>query len=278
MLTRFSCVMHLPALLILMTLIPPAPAIDGETSLTGHAAQLYRQAQSGRWYADAAKLKPTILPTSDGQSFLTVWKATAEPKRWIVSLHGTQGFATDDLAVWHPHLKDRDVGLVCVQWWLGGDDARTGYYTPVQIYHEIEIALRKLGVQPGAAMLHGFSRGSANSYAVVALDAGRGRHYFSLAVASSGGVGVDYPPNRALVNGDYGQRPLQGTRWVTAAGARDPNPDRDGIPGMRLAAEWLKQQGAIVVEVIEDPEEGHGALKRNPKNVRRVLDLFLNGR
>src|SRR6185436_10675230 len=108
------------------------------------------------------------------------------------------GFATEDLAVWYPHVKDRDVGLVCLQWWLGSGDAPTSYYTPAQIYHEVDAIGQKLGLQPGTAMLHGFSRGSANAYAVAALDAGRGRHYFSLFVASSGGVALDFPPTRAI--------------------------------------------------------------------------------
>lgn len=243
-------------------------------ALTGHAADLYQKAQSGKWFADAAKLKPDIMPTSDGQSFLAVWKATRKPKHWIVSLHGSNGFATDDLAVWYPHLKDRDVGVMCVQWWLDSGDKITSYYTPEQIYREIDNALQKLGVEPGTAMLHGFSRGSANSFAVMALDAGRGRRFFSLAVASSGGVGLDYPPTRAILDGTYGKSPLKGTRWVTSAGGRDPHPDRSGIPGMRRAAAWLKEQGAIVLDAIEDPDQGHGALVLNAKNAQRVLDLF----
>jgi hypothetical protein len=143
------------------------------------------------------------------------------------------------------------------------------------MYHEIDVALQRLGVQPGAAMLHGFSRGSANAYAVEALDAGQGRRYFSLCVASSGSVSVDYPPTRAILNGDYGQRPLEGTRWITAAGGRDPRPDDSGIPGMKRTAAWLQEQGATVIASIEDPDEGHGALQRNGKNAKRVLDLFL---
>ena len=75
--------------------------------------------------------------------------------------------------------------------------------------------------------------------------------------------------------GEYGERPLQGSRWVTSAGACDPNPDRDGIEGMRRTATWLKAQGASVVLAIEDPNSGHGALKTNPKNVRQVIELFL---
>lgn len=250
-----------------------------QATLTGHSEEVYRQAKSGRWFADAAMLNPDILPTSDGQSFIVVWKATEKkPKRWIVSLHGTHGFATDDLAIWYPHLKKRDVGLVSVQWWKGTGDTPLSYYTPMQIYREIDIALQKLGVQPGMVMLHGFSRGSANSYAVVALDAGRGRHYFSLAVASSGGVSLDYPPTRAILAGAFGDQPLRNTRWITAAGAHDPNPDSSGIPGMKQTAAWLREQGAIVIETIEDPDEGHGALLRNAKNARRVLDSFLDER
>lgn len=249
-------------------------------TLTGHAAEVYRRAQSGRWFADAAKLSPDILPTSDGRSFIVVWKATEKnPKHWIVSLHGSKGFATDDLAIWYPHLRNRDVGLASLQWWTGTDDTTKSYYAPLQIYREVDIALRKLGVQPGAVMLHGFSRGSANSYAVAAIDAGRGKHYFSICVASSGGVGLDYPPTRAILDGAFGDHPLRITRWITVAGAREGNPvaqDRDGIPGMKRTAAWLREQGATVIETIEDPDEGHGALMLNPKNARHVLDLFLN--
>jgi hypothetical protein len=248
---------------------------SGKTALTGHAAELYQKAERGKWFADAAKLKPDILPTSDGKSFLVVWKTETKPKRWIVSLHGSEGFATDDLAIWHPHLKGRDVGIVCVQWWFGSGDKIASYYTPEQIYREIDNALQRIGVEPGTAMLHGFSRGSANSYAVMALDAGQGRQFFKLAVASSGGVGLDYPPTQAILAGKYGKDALKGTRWITSAGSRDPHPDRDGIAGMRRAAAWLKEQGAIVIEAVEDPDQGHGALVRNPENARRVLDLFV---
>jgi len=276
--------MKLPSLIVCMLVVAemcPAQIQTKDTitskqaALTGHAAELYQKAQGGKRFADAVKLKPDILSTSDGQSFLVVWKATKKPKHWIVSLHGSDGFATDDLAIWHPHLKDRDVGVLSVQWWLGSGAAITSYYTPEKIYHEIDNALQKLGVQSGTAMLHGFSRGSANSYAVMALDAGRGRRYFSLAVASSGGVSLDYPPTRAILDGTYGKSPLKGTRWVTSAGGHDPQPDRAGIPGMRRVAAWLKEQGAIVLDAIEDPDQGHGALVLNAKNARRVLDLFL---
>jgi predicted esterase len=269
-----------PLLLLLAFFSTGLATAAEQTQLTGPAAKLYQQAQdTGHWFAGAARLNPEIRPTSDGKSFFVVWKSSKSPKRWIVSLHGAgrpaKGFATDDLAIWHPHLKDRDVGLVCLQWWLGKGDGPEDFYTPQEIYREIDLALQQLGVQPGTVMLHGFSRGSANSYAVAAIDAGRGKHYFSLAVASSGGMSPDYPPNRGILNGDYGDHPLKGTRWITVAGGRDPHPERDGIAGMRRTASWLREQGAVVVESIEDQDAGHGALHLHPKNARRVLDSFL---
>lgn len=249
-----------------------------QTNLTGHAAELFKQAQTGKFYATAAKLHPQYLPTSDGQSFLCVWRATSTnaPKHWIVSIPGREGLATDDLAIWSKHLGDRDVGLVTVQWWLGGDNERDSYYRPEQAYREIDLALQKLRVTPGTVMFHGFSRGSANSYAIAALDNGRGKKYFALNVASSGGVALDYPPTRAITNGAYGDHPLRGTRWVTAAGAKDS--ERDGSEAMRRTVAWLKEQGATVELSIEDPNLGHGALVLNPAKAKRLLDLFLAGK
>ena len=43
---------------------------------------------------------------------------------------------------------------------------------------------------------------------------------------------------------------------------------------MRRAAAWLREQGAIVLDVIEDPDQGHGALMLNARNARGALDLF----
>lgn len=264
-------------LLALLSLALAQPTF-AQSNLTGYAAELFKKAQTGKSYATAATLDPEYLPTSDGQSFLTVWRATGAnaPKRWIVSIHGREGFATDDLAIWSLHLKGRDVGLVTVQWWIGDDNTRESYYTPEQVYREIDRALEQLGVTPGTVLFHGFSRGSANSYAIAAIDHGRGKKYFALNVASSGSVALNYPPTRAITNGDYGDHPLRGTRWVTCAGAHDKEVE-GGIDAMRRTVAWLKEQGATVEMSIEDPNLGHGALVMNPKNAQRLLDLFCDG-
>ena len=254
-------------------------------SVTGAMAQewpaasqaLLQQAQAQPDYAQAAALNPRYLPTSDGRSFLLVWTPTnATPAQWIVSLPGTGGYATRDLAVWQPHLQGRDVGLVVVQWWLGRGDTTRDYYTPFDIYREIVHALADLKVPKGAAILHGFSRGSANLYAVAALDRAKGRQYFSRFIANAGGAALDYPPTQLVNRGEFGASPYADTRWVTVCGQRDPNPERDGCPAMRRTAQWVRERGGQVLLAVEDPSEGHGALHRNPTNARQVLDALLN--
>ena len=256
----------------------PTPA-RCQDSLGPEAAKLYKAGMETRRFAEvAAKLKPTVKPTTDGRSFYLVWQ-NERPKRWIASLHGAgrpaKGYASDDLAIWYPHLEEQDVGLICLQWWLGTGDGPEDFLTPTEICHELNQALEELKIQPGDVMLHGFSRGASNIYSVAAIDAGKeGNHYFSLIVASSGGMSANYPPNRALMRGDFGPRPLADTRWITVAGAGDNNSGRDGVEGMKKTAAWLIEQDAIVVESIEDPEFGHGALHLNPKNTARVLATF----
>lgn len=213
------------------------------------------------------------LRTADLRLTHWVLRPAAGTARWIVSLHGSRGSARADLGVWQKSLGNRPIGVLAIQWWRGeGED----YLRPEEIYREIEQAVARAGIAPGGALLHGFSRGAANLYAVAALDAGRGRRLFTHYVASSGGVAPDYPPTRNIIQGAYGPRPLAGTRWVTACGGRDENPGRDGCPGMRRTAQWLKEQGASLSDVIEDPAAGHGALQLNPRNAERLFDLILH--
>ena len=242
--------------------------------LSGQAERLYeRAAQEAR----LTGMNPEIIPTKDGRSFFLVWEPQAlrgKPHKWIVSLHGSNGFATKDMEIWSPYLKGRDLGLISLQWWFGGGGRTEDYYSPFDIYREIDLLMRRIGIKPGDAMLEGFSRGSANIYAVAALDINKGQRYFSLFVANSGRASLDYPPTRAVDTGKFGDMPYKGSRWITSCGERDTNPDRDGCPGMRRTGEWLKKLGAEVAFAIEDSKEGHGAFHRNPQNANRALDWF----
>lgn len=274
---------HFLALILLTFSSPTAlaqnrpDAVPMDEIKTGVGAQkLYAMAQRGKWYQKAQKWNPEIIPTSDNKSFLVKWQPRKNPpKNWMVSLHGTQGFATDELGLWAEYLAKHDVGFIGVQWWLGGGDGTSNYYDPHHLYREIDIALRQLGIGGGNLILHGFSRGSANIYAIAAMDRMRPAPYFKTVIANAGAANIGYPPTGQIANNLFGKTPFAGQRWITSCGGRDENPDRDGCPAMRKTAAWVESMGGQVILQIEDPNYGHGALTINPKNIDRAMAAIM---
>lgn len=234
--------------------------------------------RAGERYRYAVAQNTTFLPTGDGRSFVAMWLPPGTPNAGsvplIVTLHGTGGTAFDEIALWHGEAKQRGIGIVALQWWMAPDDRA---YLPVnQIYRYIDEVLRREQVRAGRVLFHGFSRGSAVSYAVAAFDGHTGNRYFGLIVANAGKAAADFPPNRDIAAGRFGSTPYTGSRWITVCGGRDPNPDRDGCPGMRDSAEWIRRYGGELLYAIEDPQGDHGVFHRTPAHVRRVLDDFLS--
>lgn len=219
-----------------------------------------------------------VILTEDGKSFFVEWfpegfDANDSPYV-IVTVGGHSTFAFDDFSVWYPFLKDRKFGFLGLQWWFGENQQMNGYLTPEEMYSLISQELEKLKIQPGHVLLHGFSRGSANSYALAALDRASGQNYFGMIIANAGSMASNYPPNKKMISGAYGEQPLKGTRWITFAGRNDPNPERDGVPAMRATGEKIKSLGGAVALAIEDPAGDHGGFHRNPQNANRALDFF----
>ena len=216
--------------------------------------------------------------TSDKKSFYVLWFPEGvdhvNPPPMIVTLHGHGSWAFDEFFLWHRAAKEHGYGILAIQWWLGKGEKYQDYLTPQEIYSVIEQVLTREQVKSGTVLFHGFSRGSANSYAVAALDRVTGKDYFALIVANAGKASLDFPPNRDIEQGSFGKMPLEGTHWVTFAGGRDPNPERSGIYGMREAAEWIRKYGGIVDLAIEDENAGHGGFHRNPANMRSALEIF----
>src|SRR5262245_4208089 len=130
-------------------------------TLTGKAAELYDLAiRDGRFTSIFLSVSTEVKATSDNRSFYVLWQKTERPRLWIVMLHGTgnpaKGFATDEFASWLPFIADRDVGVISLQWWLGGGSTIADLYTPQQIYTEVSRLLDALAVKPGTVMLEGF--------------------------------------------------------------------------------------------------------------------------
>ncbi len=243
------------------------------------SAALLAQAQNNdatRYAAMQAK-GAEIRGTSDGLSFSLWW----QPAGWtagagvIVALHGHDGYATTEAALWQPSAEKHGHALLTLQWWFGSGEATSDYYRPDQMYPLIAALLAAKGVRPGTVMFTGYSRGAANSYATAVLDnTTSAAHYFGFVLSNAGGALANYPPNQQITAGAFGSRPFGAMKWGLYCGEKDPDPDQSGCPAMRAARDWVQQYGASVALFIDDASGDHGGFMTNSANVETALATY----
>lgn len=235
------------------------------------------QAADPTRYAFALAKNAEVRNTSDNKSFTMWWQpsGSSPPKGVIVPLHGHDGFATDGIYLWQAYAEKYGYAILSLQWWIGSGEATADYYTPDEIYPILASRLADKGVKPGTAFFNGFSRGSANSYAVAARDAAAtGGRYFGLVLSNSGGAMTGYPPNQEIDAGKFGSKPFSGVKWSMYCGELDPDPTINGCPAMNAARTWVTKYGATVVLFIDDPKGDHGGFMLNSANVEAALGAF----
>ncbi len=247
-------------------------------SLPPVAQELFDRARasSPARYRFAVDQGAKFVATSDGRSFAIVWYPQDAPANapLIVTLHGSSSWAFDELFLWRDQAVGFGYGILALQWWFGDGEFADSYYQPAELHRELRALLRQQGVGEAAALLHGFSRGAANTYAVAALDASSGDRFYAMILANSGGASADFPPNAAISQGRQGYNVFSGTYWSLFCGGADPNPDRDGCPAMRRTADWIDLYGGVVELFIEDQAAGHGGFHMSPAHIREALDAF----
>ncbi len=244
------------------------PADKGAAALIAKA-QKFNSEEYQNFIAKGGK----VVETFDGRSFY-LFVSPQESSPIVVSLHGRAGWAFKDHAAWSLALSRKGFGLLAVQWWFGLGDEAKDYYSPQELYAVIENALRKEGLTNRKLLLHGFSRGAANIYGVVALDRYTQNKFFPLIVANAGGASRDFLINRAIDREQFGYKPFTGTRWILFCGGKDPDPEKAGCEGMARTKEWVEANGGIVELFIQDMTSGHGGFHRNPDNVEKALKFF----
>ena len=217
-----------------------------------------------------------IRATPDNKSFTIWWQPSAGvPNGVIVGLHGHDSFATDDFYLWQSYAQARGYAVLSLQWWFGAGEATSDYYQPAEIYPIIANILAEKGIRPGTALLQGYSRGSANSYAVTALDTASGNRFFGTTLSVSGGAATDYPINQQIAAGVYGAQPFKGVQWIMYCGELDPDPTINGCPAMTASKSWVSQYGATVKLLIDDPAGDHGGFMNSSTYVNQALDQFI---
>jgi hypothetical protein len=249
---------------------PAMPARDADELLVRAGANSPR-------VPEAERLGARVKRTRDGRSFALVWRPVGESRGWIVTLHGSGSWAHDEIVLWQPFAQQRQLGIIALQWWFGGGQQSADYYAPPEMRREIEALMAAVGARAENTLLHGFSRGAANLYALAAMDGRTPRPLFRSVIANAGGMSADFPMNRDIAGGRFGPGPFTNTRWWLYCGGGDPNPERDGCPAMRRSQRWLQDRGAQA-ELTEDPGGDHGGFHRRGQNVERALDWFLGAR
>jgi hypothetical protein len=225
----------------------------------------------GRAYREARAAGARIDVTPDGRSFYVMSPATARGGRAIVTFHGYKSTAFDGFSQFRAEAKRAGYTLISINWRLGPSSAES--YSPAQMYAQARTLLRRAGVTPGHALVHGYSSAAVRVYGVTALDR-RASRFFALSIGDAGGAGPGLPMYREVFGGGLGPKPLAGSHWVLFCGGRDPMPQATGCPAMRRTQGLIRQRGGIVERLIVDPTVSHGGFHEHPANQRVALGIF----
>jgi len=261
------------------TLLPTPTASQAPLSSIPIYQQMLANDKPGYDYAISKGVQ--FSTTKDGKSFFMYWKpdgwSELHPKKLIVNLSGHGVYVTQGFSDWYGILTDKNqFAILSLQWWDGEGEKYQDYYTPEEIMSEVNNFLAANNfTKDDLIVLHGFSRGSANSYAVAAIDASQ-NSYFDINIANAGGASLDFPGNQAIQNGNYGVRPLANTKWILFCGEKDPNPEQSGCPGMDTTKIWLEKNGAEIILFLKDPTGNHGAFMKNAINAKSALNTILS--
>ncbi len=214
---------------------------------------------------------PTKEATIDPDHYLIVGLPSGqnnkETKKIIFSLPGHGSTAEEDYEAWKKHIVAKgDYGLVSINWWSGEGEKKSDYYSPVKIVEVVEHYLKNNNYSTtDFIVLEGFSRGSANTYSVIANDRFLKKNLIDAVISASGKYQSDFAMTEELLQGNSG-KPFSGVKWVLVCGAKDPNPTRDGCEGMSETEKFLKEKGAAVLLFLQDPNGAHGAFHMSPLN------------
>ena len=223
---------------------------------------------------------PEKVTSADGKTYF-IYGAPAgqnnkETKTIIISLPGHGTTADDGYEAWKDHL-DGSFALAEFNWWRGTGEKKTDYYDPASVVLQVRAFLDKQGYESSdIVILHGFSRGSANTYAVIANDRISRGSVFDAVISNAGKYQSDFPlvEGKTFTDAEMTQF-FKGMPWVLACGGKDENPTRDGCPGMEETKTFLEAHQADVLGIVTDPNSGHGAFHMSKLGLpKQALDLI----
>lgn len=259
----------LPQLLVAQSLPPTAQALYTEFYNADVTRGQYAVNNGAQAFASA-----------DGNTFYLKWMpagATASATPLLVSLHGSSSNAFNEFYLWHQRAQAKGVGIIALQWYRGAASVSPNdYFDDPALYTYIDTALRRIKYPSNRAFLHGFSRGSARSYAVAFYDGqSTGKNYFCTVLSNSGKADSVYPLYGQINSGTYGHALYTGKKWAMFCGGQDPQPSQSGCPAMANSKNWVQANGGTVGLYISDPNLGHGGFHQTTAYIDSALNYYL---
>lgn len=255
------------ALLPAQSLPPVAQALYNETYNADVARGQYAVNNGAQFFS-----------SPDSTSFYLRWfPPNTQPNTLplIVTLHGSDGNVFNEFYLWHPYAVASNCGIVAVQWFRGAAALPPNdYFGDTTIYSMVESALTAISYPSGKALLHGFSRGSARSYAINLYDILSGHNYFCTTISNAGSAEPNYPLYADINNNVYGSAPFSGKHWSLYCGGLDSG-SSSNCQAMSATQNWLTAKGAVVDVFIQDPTGTHGGFHLNQVNVDSVMTYYL---
>lgn len=220
------------------------------------------------------------IATADGNSFYLKWvpaNSVTATIPLLVTLHGSDGNAFNEFYLWHQYAADKGVAIIALQWYRGAASiAPNDYFNDNTLYTYIDTALKRVNYPSGKAFYHGFSRGSARSYAIAFIDVQPdGKNYFCTILSNAGKPDSLYPLYTEINSGTYGHSFFMDKKWAMYCGGLDPDPNASGCPGMTNAKIWVEANGGTVGLFIQDANLGHGGFHQTPAYINSALDYYL---
>ncbi len=224
---------------------------------------------------------PEKVTSADNKTYFIYGAPTGQNnkdvKRVIISLPGHGTTADEGYNAWMGHIEDGQYALAEFNWWRGTGEKKTDYYDPTAVVLQVRAFLNQEGYDnDDIVVLHGFSRGSANTYAVIAQDRLQRGAVFDAVISNAGKYQSDFPLADTALTDQKISELFNGMPWVLACGGKDENPDRDGCPGMEETKTFLVAHKANVLGIVTDPNKGHGAFHMSelglPKQALALID------
>lgn len=222
----------------------------------------------------------TVHGTADGRSFYLKWfpsGSTPSLTPVVVTLHGSSGRAFVELSNWYSRCAAKGIGIIALQWYRGASSVSPyDYFPDDSLYGYIDTALRRLKYPSNKAMYHGFSRGSARSYAIAYHDVQPGKkNYFCTILSNAGKPDSAYPLYQAI-NSNTIHNYYTGKKWAMYCAANDANPGQSGCQGMNMAKNWVIANGGNVGLFISGPPpQSHDSFHTIAAYVDSTLNYYL---